>query len=59
MDDKTLLLKAARAAGYVLNTKGQAEREAEMPTEPALWLTHATWWDPLTDSGYALELAVK
>lgn len=59
MDDKTLLLKAARAAGYALNTKGQAAREAEMPTEPALWLTHATWWNPLTDSGHALELAVK
>ena len=59
MDDKTLLLKAARAAGYGLNARGQSLREAEMPNEPSLWLTHATWWNPLTDSGQALDLAVK
>ncbi|MBK7024467.1 MAG: hypothetical protein IPH41_13515 [Sulfuritalea sp.] len=58
MDDKTLLLKAARAAGYGLNARGQSLRETEMPNEPALWLTHATWWNPLTDSGQALDLAV-
>jgi hypothetical protein len=58
MDDKTLLLKAARAAGYALNAKGQAAREAEMPAEPALWLTDWTWWNPLTDSGQAFDLAV-
>ena len=58
MDDKTLLLKAAQAAGYVLNAKGQAAREAEMPNEPSLWLTDWTWWNPLTDSGQAFELAV-
>ncbi len=43
MDDKTLLLKAARAAGYGINQRGQSAREAEMPNEPSLWLTHATW----------------
>ena len=58
MDDKTLLLKAARAAGYVLNAKGQAAREAEMPNEPSLWLTDWTWWNPMTDSGQAFDLAV-
>ena len=58
MDDKTLLLKAAQAAGYGLNARGQSLREAELPNEPSLWLTHATWWNPLTDSGQALDLAV-
>ncbi len=58
MDDKTLLLKAARAAGYGINRRGQSAREAEMPHEPSLWLTHTTWWNPLTDSGQALDLAV-
>ena len=58
MDDKTLLLKAASAAGYGINQRGQSAREAEMPNEPSLWLTHATWWNPLTDSGQALDLAV-
>ena len=58
MDDKTLLLKAAQAAGYGLNARQQSQREAEMPDEPALWLTHAKWWNPLTDSRQALDLAV-
>ena len=58
LTDKELLLKAARAAGYGLNARGQSLRETEMPNEPALWLTHATWWNPLTDSGQALDLAV-
>ena len=58
MDDKTLLLKAAQAAGYGLNARMQSQREAEFPNEPALWLKHATWWNPLTDSGQALDLAV-
>lgn len=58
LTDKELLLKAAQAAGYGLNARKQSEREAEMPNEPSLWLTHATWWNPLTDSGQALELAV-
>ena len=56
--DKTLLLKAAHAAGYVLNARMQSQREAEFPNEPSLWLKHATWWNPLTDSGQALDLAV-
>lgn len=58
MTDKQLLLKAAQAAGYGMNARKQSEREAEMPDEPALWLTHATWWNPLTDSGQAFDLAV-
>ena len=58
LTDKEVLLKAARAAGYGLNARGQSLRETEMPNEPALWLTHATWWNPLTDSGQALDLAV-
>ena len=53
LTDKELLLKAALAAGYGLNASRQSEREAEMPNEPSLWLTHATWWNPLTDSGQA------
>ena len=55
LTDKELLLKAAQAAGYGLNARRQSEREAEMPNEPSLWLTHATWWNPLTDSGQALR----
>ena len=58
MDDKTLLLKAAQAAGYGLKAREQSQRESEMPDEPSLCLTHATWWNPLTDSGQALDLAV-
>ena len=58
MTDKQLLLKAAKAAGYALNKRGMTEREAELPDEPSLWLTHSTWWNPLTDSGQALDLAV-
>jgi len=57
-NDKTLLLKAAHAAGYLINARKQSEREAEMPNEPSLWLRHATWWNPLIDSGQALDLAV-
>ncbi len=58
LTDKELLLKAAQAAGYGINRRGQSAREAEMPHEPSLWLTHTTWWNPLTDSGQALDLAV-
>ena len=31
MDDKTLLLKAAQAAGFGLNARMQSQREAEFP----------------------------
>jgi len=58
MSDKTLLLKAAAAAGYTMSARMQSQRECEFPDEPALWLTHATWWNPLIDSGQALDLAV-
>jgi hypothetical protein len=55
-----MLILAAKAAGYTINRSLMAEREAAMPNAVALALAGVcTWWDPLTDSGQALELAVK
>jgi hypothetical protein len=53
-DDRTLLEKAAKAAGYPCFRHG--DQGFEIKAEPML-----TWrpWSPLTDDGDALRLAVK
>jgi hypothetical protein len=59
MDDRTLLLKAAQAAGHTLNARRQSERDAAGHGDVGLWLANGnTCWNPLTESGQALELAV-
>ena len=49
MNDKELLEAAARAAGIKVATAH----------EHGLYLATAKWWNPLTDDGDALRLAVK
>ncbi len=55
MDDRTLLERAARAAGLPVDV------EASTESDQGLYL--ADWsmalWNPLTDDGDALRLAVK
>ena len=59
MDDRTLLERAARAAGIGFNNK-----RTSYPS-PALYrgvsgpVDEQGWWNPLTDDGDALRLAVK
>lgn len=60
MTDRELLELAAKAAGIVINTSRQAERDALNLQNPVgLWTTTNTNWNPLTDDGNALRLAVK
>ena len=49
MTDRELLELAAKAAGITVATVH----------EHGLYLTTAKWWNPLTDDGDALKLAVK
>ena len=59
MDDRTLLLKAAQAAGYGLNARKQSERDTAGHGDVGLWLANGnTCWNPLNDSGQAFDLAV-
>ena len=54
MTDRELLQLAAKAAGLEFNNKRST------PTTDALYLgPHGGWWNPLTDDGDALRLAVK
>jgi hypothetical protein len=59
--DRELLELAARAAGHVVNAKWQAERDALFdPVTASLWIDLvSTAWNPLTNDGDALRLAVK
>lgn len=61
MTDRELLEAAAKAAGHKVNKEQQAERDSVVDPETAgLWLLDGkTWWNPLTDDGDALRLAVK
>ena len=61
MTDRELLEMAAKAAGLKIHTKAQAERDAIMdPEKASLWLACGTTaWNPITDDGDALRLAVK
>ena len=58
--DRELLELAAKAAGLEIAKANQAERDALVGREAAgLWLSNGkTWWNPLTDDGDALRLAV-
>jgi tRNA(Arg) A34 adenosine deaminase TadA len=64
MTDRELLEKAAKAAGYTTRHKWNAERLLIDPPVIAL-VVHkegeliSTAWNPLTDDGDALRLAVK
>lgn len=61
MDDRQLLEDAARAAGLTIHARNQAERDALIdPATASLWIVDGgTAWNPLTDDGDALRLAVK
>lgn len=69
MDDKELLKMAAKAAGFgAPDTGGTCWTESEYPRRSglhgALWnyvghMDTAELWNPLTDDGDALRLAVK
>lgn len=61
MSDRELLEMAAKAAGLKIYASAQAERDAIVdPEKASLWLANGTTgWNPLTDDGDALRLAVK
>jgi len=66
MTDKELLTLAAKAAGYDISHKWNAERLASNPPVISLVIRDkrtleglSTAWNPLTDDGDALRLAVK
>jgi len=61
MSDRELLELAAKAAGLEINQARQAERDALIdPQTAGLWIKGGcTFWNPLTDDGQALRLAVK
>ncbi|MNH08815.1 hypothetical protein D3C79_682480 [compost metagenome] len=60
MTDRELLELAAKAAGLKINQAFQAQRDAAMnPVKASLWIDDgSTAWNPLTDDGHALRLAV-
>lgn len=60
MDDRTMLELAAKACGYDTSHPWNAERLTLDPPVTALCIDGvSTGWDPLTDDGQALRLAVK
>ncbi len=61
MSDRELLGLAAKAAGLRINQAFQAQRDAVVdPAKASLWIDDgSTAWNPLTDDGHALRLAVK
>ena len=60
MTDKELLELAAKAAGLVVHAKNQAGRDACGAGDVGLWIVNvSTCWNPLTDDGDALRLAVR
>ena len=51
---------AAKAAGKKVHTRNQADRDACGAGDVGLWISEGqTCWNPLTDDGDALRLAVK
>lgn len=59
-NDRELLELAAKAAGFAVNARTQAERDAIGAGGVGLWINGvSTCWNPLTDDGDALRLAVK
>ncbi len=61
MTDRELLELAAKAAGLEIHKQIQAKRDSSIDPEAAgLFIVNgSTWWNPLTDDGDALRLAVK
>jgi len=60
MTDRELLEAAAKAAGKKVHTRNQADRDACGAGDVGLWISEGqTCWNPLTDDGDALRLAVK
>jgi hypothetical protein len=59
MDDRELLEMAAKAAGLTINKPKQRERDEAGFGHMGLWTMTTTNWNPLTDDGDALRLAVK
>ena len=61
MTPREMLELAAKAAGYTVNARSQAARDAFIGRENVgLWLENgSTNWNPLTDDGDALRLAVS
>ena len=59
--DRELLELAAKAAGYTVNACMQEKRDALVGRENAgLWMeSGSTNWNPLKNSGQALDLAVR
>ncbi len=53
MNDRELLEKAAKAAGYKLHASLMEQRAISAPDAVALALSDpgTTWWNPLTDDG--------
>lgn len=60
LTDRELLELAAKAAGLKINQAFQAQRDAVMaPAKASLWIDDgSTAWNPLTDDGHALRLAM-
>ncbi len=60
MSVRELLELAAKAAGLKIHEQRQAERDALRCPDAGLWVVNeTTCWNPLTDDGDALRLAVK
>jgi hypothetical protein len=60
MTDRELLELAAKAAGFAIHANNQASRDACGAGDVGLWISReSTCWNPLTDDGDALRLAVK
>lgn len=59
MTDKELLELAAKAAGLTLANQKDDEVQLEQYCKKAHKLENGEFWNPLTDDGDALRLAVK
>jgi hypothetical protein len=57
--DRELLELAAKAAGITVNRAKTRERDEAGYGHCGLWTTTTTNWNPLTEDGDALRLAVK
>lgn len=59
MSDRELLELAAKAAGIEIHQALQAKRDEDGYGDSGLWIVNgSTCWNPLTDDGDALRLAV-
>jgi hypothetical protein len=61
MTGRELLELAAKAAGLEIHKQIQAKRDSSIDPEAAgLFIVNgSTWWNPITDDGDALRLAVN